>query len=372
MAAHMEWLRHNPPKLSLPEELTKESYELWRAKVKEKVKDLLLMPEFTEQPDPIRLDCVQRDGYRVEKWEFYPDDFSAVPFLMLIPDGVTKDNPAPGVVCLPGSTCSKEFLAGEPLLEAKSCQFSKFPERNRIALYAVQNGMVAFAFDNLETCEAGLLCDTDYATRSQFCHGLMQSGLCYFGLSVFQKLCFMKFMKKLDFVDQSRLGLAAHSLGTNDATYLALLCDEFKALVFNDYLSDEWRNYITKTEAESELAMRNNAGNWHEVPGIIRWFSHADLVSALAPKYLALNEGGSDCNLDKPRRAYEVNGVSDRLLISYYPAYADPASRPQMEKYPLYGFDMDTHFAFNRVIVGDHSFRQEPSMRLLKMAFGME
>jgi len=37
MAAHMEWLRHNPPKLSLPEELTKESYELWRAKVKEKV-----------------------------------------------------------------------------------------------------------------------------------------------------------------------------------------------------------------------------------------------------------------------------------------------------------------------------------------------
>ena len=103
MAAHMEMLRREKPKLSLPENLTKENFPQWNAAVREKLRELLLLPEFTPQPSPVLLSSVQREGYRVDKWEFYPDDYTAVPFLALIPDGASAEHPVPGVICLPGS-----------------------------------------------------------------------------------------------------------------------------------------------------------------------------------------------------------------------------------------------------------------------------
>ena len=148
--------------------------------VKQKVEELLLLPEFTKQPEPKLLSRIKRDSYTVEKWEFYPDDYTAVPFLMLIPDGVSKDNPAPGVMCFPGSVFSMEFISGEPLLESSVCRFEKYPERNRMALYAVKEGMVAFAFDPVAIAECGVDMGNEdyYSSRTQLCHGYIQSGLC--------------------------------------------------------------------------------------------------------------------------------------------------------------------------------------------------
>lgn len=117
LAAFMENMRHWKPELSLPEDLTVETFRCWQTKVAEKCIELLQMPQFSEQPDPVRLSTVQREGYRVEKWEFYPDDYTAVPFLILIPDSADAEHPVPGVMCLLGSNWSKEFAAGEPLID---------------------------------------------------------------------------------------------------------------------------------------------------------------------------------------------------------------------------------------------------------------
>ena len=372
LAAHMEQMRRTKPFLALPDEISPEEFPVWKKNVCEKIRELLLMPEFTEQPEPVRLSRVQRDGYAVEKWELYPDSISVVPFLVLIPDGVDRTHPAPGVICIPGSIHSKEFISGEPLIDRPTCRFEKYPERNRMAKYMAEHGMVAFAFDNPETAECALDVERegDYGSysRSQMCFGYIQSGMCYAGISVFQKLCCIRFMKTLAFIDNSRIAVSSHSLGSLPALFLGLLSDDVKAVVFNDFVCDPRERYMSITE-EPENHMAQNTGNWHEIPGLWKWFSHQDLLAALAPKFLACNEGGAERYLDTVRHGYALAGVPDRLQISEYPKYADVTNRTHPEALPKYGLSEEAYFEHCYVDAADHSFREEPSIRLLKKCF---
>ncbi len=373
LAAYMDYLRNLKPALSFPESASAAEFSAWQKKVRDKAWELLLLPPLSEQPAPVLLSVVQRDGYRVEKWEFYPDDYSAVPCLMLIPDKASASTPLPAVFCLPGSVGSKEFLADEPLLEGRAGSFAKYPERNKIAKHVVENGMIAIAFDNPATAECAIPIDAevDYGAnaRVHLCHGLSQAGFSYAGVSVFQKLCFLDFLKTLSFVDQGKIGVAAHSLGTVDAIFLGLLCDEIKAIIVNDFVGDDRERYVSVTE-EDEREMTQNCGNWHEIFGIFRWFARPDLCAALAPKYLALNEGGAEHHLDKVRAAYRINGCEDHLLISYYPKYKDASSRTMHGVPPLYGLKDKEYYEWHYVDAPDHSFRVTPSIELLNKAFG--
>ncbi len=375
MAAHMEYLRHLQPRLALPADMTPEGFPAWRAQVREKVRELLCLPEPTPQPAPVRVSRVQRDGYAVERWELYPDDYTVVPFLMLIPDGADAAHPAPGVICQPGSTSSKELLAGEPLLDRPNCRWCKFPERNCMAKHYVQNGMVAFVFDNPETAEVSLDIDRerDYGSHSriQMCFGLIQAGLNYPGITVFNMLRCLDFIKTLDFVDPDRLAVSAHSLGTYPAAFFGLLCDEIRAVVFNDFISDTRERFVSITE-EEDAEMRHNEGNWHELPGMWQWFGIQDVLAALAPKYLTVNEGGCEVYRETIRRGYALAGHPERLQESHYPRYADPAARTHPEPLPLYGLSHAEYYEHSYCDVPDHSFRAEPSLRLLKACFGLD
>ncbi len=373
IAAHMEAMRRLKPLLALPDDLDAATYACWRDQVRTKAKELLLLPPVTPQPAPVRLSRVQREGYAVEKWELYPDDVTAVPFLVLIPDGVDAEHPAPGVICIPGSIHSKEFISGEPLLAGAACQFVKYPDRNRMAKYLAQNGMVAFAFDNPATAECALDIERegDYGNtaRVQMCYGYLQTGICYPGISVFEKLRCLDFMRTLPYIDPDRIAVSAHSLGTMPALFLGLISDAVKAVVFNDFVCDPRERYMSVTE-EPEEKMSQNRGTYHVIPGLWKWFSHQDLLAALAPTYLALNEGGAEVYLQTVRRGYEAAGAADRLQISHYPKYADPATRQGQEgPLPPYGLSHEDYFAYCHVDVPDHSFREEPAIRLLKRCF---
>tara|TARA_B100000700_G_C14477773_1_gene593624 strand:+ start:323 stop:535 length:213 start_codon:yes stop_codon:yes gene_type:complete len=52
-----------------------------------------LQDEVPPQLEPAQLWIEEREGYRLEKWEAYPEPGSVVPYLVLIPDGVDHDNP---------------------------------------------------------------------------------------------------------------------------------------------------------------------------------------------------------------------------------------------------------------------------------------
>ena len=378
MAAFMDMLRNSEATLALSEVLSRNSLDEWKERLKSKVRELLQLDYFEKmaerQPTPRLISSVKRDTYRVERWEMYPDPYSAVPFLALIPSSADVDNKVPAVMCLPGSTFSKEFICGEPLLDKAACRMQKFPERNRMALYMVKNGMAAFAFDNPETAECALEIERedDYGStsRSQLCHGLLQSGLSYFGLSTAQKLMALDFIENLPYVDRDRIAISAHSLGCDDAMHVALLRDEVSAVVFNDLVADAKHRYFATTDYD-ESEMRNDIGAWHVVPGQFMHYDRSDLLAALAPRWLALNEGGAQYYLDKVIRGYRAMGAEDRLQITHYPKYSSPTERSE-DYYPPRGRLTDAgYFRYTNTDAPDHSFRETPSIQLLKKAFGL-
>ena len=376
-AAFMERLRQTKPDLACPEELTEENFKAFQAAVKERILQLLHMPEATPQPQPVLLSTVQRDGYRVEKWEFYPDDFTAVPYLALIPDGASAEAPVPGVLCFLGSNHSKEFCAGEEYPDHPNYVQTHFPERNQMAMYLVQNGMAAFVFDNPGIAECALPTDpaigqSQMYTRAVMCHGLLETGLPYVGLTVFQRLRFMEYLRTVSYVDREKLAISSHSLGTEAAIFMGLLCEDIKAIVFNEDLHDDRRRFMCITEHPGDR-MFQNYGNWHIVPGQFASFGYQDLCAAFAPRYLGMTEGGADEFMHTIERAYRFCGAEDHLLISYYTDYQDPAARNMDVPVPEYGLSSsDFYRKYMYVTVSDHSFRKEPALQLLKRCFQME
>ncbi|MBQ7386786.1 MAG: hypothetical protein IJW03_01330 [Clostridia bacterium] len=376
MAALMERLRRTPAALEFQRNCSLEQFFAWREELKLKVRELLrldvLLSEANRQPAPQMISSVQRDGYRVERWEMYPDDYSVVPFLALIPDGASEKNRVPAVMCFPGSTFSKEFISGEPLLDMANCHMDKYPERNRMALYIVKNGMAAFAFDNPETAECTLEIERegDFGgkARNQLCHGLLHSGFSYFGVSTAQKLVALAYIKTLPYVDNDRLAVSAHSLGCDDAMHVSLLCDEIRAVVFNDLVGDARQRYYATTEYD-ETRMCNDVGAWHIVPGAYMNYDRTDMLAALAPRWLALNEGGAEYYLDKIRRAYKLQNAEGRLQVTHYPKYSDPDTRCRVYLPPESGLSAEGYFEYTNTDAPDHSYREEPSISLLKKAF---
>lgn len=376
MAAHMAMLRDLKPALALPENLTAETFSAWQNDVKQALRKQLRMPQVGPQPAPVKLSSVQREGYRVEKWEFYPDDYTAVPFLALIPDGACAEKPTPAVMCYLGSVASKEFVCGEPTIDHPNCAPGRYPERNQMALYMVQNGMVAFAFDNPGIGECSVMADPALGanqsyTREVLCHGLLETGIGYVGLTVFQRLQFMKWLDYFPFVDQSRIAISAHSLGTEAAIAVGLLDERIKAIVFNDFLHDDRRRYVSITE-QFKPKMSQDIGKWHIMPGKLTTYGYQDMCAAFAPRSLILNEGGADEFVDTVRRAYRFCGAEDHLQVNYYPTFADPATRTMREPVPMHGLTSDDFYnKYSYVVVPDHSFQKDSALAFLKKCLGM-
>lgn len=115
----------------------------WRSAVRTKLLELMCFPSDNSfSSSPKLLWSQPRAGYRLEKWEAYPEQSSVVPFLVLVPDSCSPRTPAPAVMCFPGSTSSKELLAEEPELRPSQPP-NRHPMRNTMALQYVQAGLVA-------------------------------------------------------------------------------------------------------------------------------------------------------------------------------------------------------------------------------------
>ncbi|MCA9042571.1 MAG: hypothetical protein KDA65_19605, partial [Planctomycetaceae bacterium] len=200
--ALQSYLKHLNPKLAFNSQITAPDFDSWRTSVRDKLLELMCFPDqIPVQPSPKLLWAEQRDGYELQKWEAYPEPYSVVPFLVLVPEGVSSSSPAPAVMCFPGSTSSKESLAGEPELDTGKPQAKKHWETNRQALHYVKRGFVSVAVDNPATCELA----SSLQPRSSMAECMLWMGRNYLGLSVFQKASILKWLSERPIVDSNRI-----------------------------------------------------------------------------------------------------------------------------------------------------------------------
>ena len=358
-------IRNARPQLAFNPEFTSGEFACWQVRVRAKLGELLAFPDVPPPPVPRKLWAEKRNGYALEKWEIYPEPGSVVPFLMLIPEAANKGHRLPAVMCVPGSSGTKENLSGEPALHpsfetnGRSHDGWRHAERNQQALQFAKAGMVAVAVDHPGNGELSDLAKYRGATtddRDTIARYLIDLDRDYIALSVFQKMQILDWLRDRPFVDPDRLALSGHSLGTEAVLAMAVLDPSISAIVWNDFLCPNIERARVSTKPDGR-GLRPRA-NWlgHCIPGLWQWFDYPDLVAAMAPRPLIITEGGPAHALDLVRKAYELAGAPDGVAIHYYPKYHDPAVR--LDREPIAeGLDQAEYLEYANVDAPSHYFK---------------
>lgn len=354
--AYMKNLR---PKLAFDPEMKPNDFPAWREAVRTKLRELMGFPDLDEpQPPPKRLWTKQRDGYQLQKWEAYPEPYSVAPYLMLIPDGVSARSPAPAALCFPGSASSKESLAGELEISGKPCSH-RHASRNDMARQYTRKGIVTVAVENPGTNETA---DPIRTGRYELSINGMWAGRHYEGISVFQKLHVLEWLKQQSYVDPDRIAASGHSLGAKPALILGVLDPTIKAVVWNDGITN-WRERAVATNLE-------RIGSFQYVPGMLAWLDYPDLEASLAPRPFLVSEGGRTAVLDRIRQAYRLLGAADQFKVVHYPKYATPDKRPFDGKDLPEGLTMNEYYPYANCDPPMHHFKGNVAVPWLAKVLG--
>ena len=362
-----EMLRKTPP-LSFNPSFTADQFKEWKGMVKKELRKVLAFPDLPPAPAPKLLWREKRDGYSLEKWEHYPMSGVAVPFLVLVPDGVSESSPAPAVLCLPGTNYPKESLAGEPDLSPLFAIPEKFREENAMALHYARAGIVAYAVDNpgfgelsdLEI-EAGHR-KLSYIEMQTLGHHLLNVGWSYMGYAAFVDHRLLEAMRKDRRIDRRRIAVSGHSLGAWMAGYLTVLNEDIVAAVINQGIY-HWREAAKcMTGPAADGTRPQPLGIHYFIPGMYCRFDHPDIQAAIAPRPVLYCEGMPERDYRNIYvRAYDIAGAPQNLGMVPFAKYADASKRfagsppeglPNItELYAYYSNDAPDHYFKYKVAV---------------------
>jgi len=337
-------LKHLRPALAFDPSFTPRQFSTWQGKVRRKLRELMALPKPPPQPAPKMIRRTRRDGYELQRWELYPEPHSVLPVLLLVPDGASASKRAPGVICLPGSSKPKEFLAGEKWREPLE---NPWGDCQHMAWHFARRGCVALAMDNPATGELADPVVTDWRRQSW---ELIWLGRPYECLSVFHKLIALKWLKSLPFVDTRRIAACGHSLGAKPALHLGVLEPTIRAVVWNDNAGD-WR-------VRQVVRNLQSVAPWHYIPQFVRWFDYIDLMAAMAPRPLLISEGGRGRDLRKIRKAYALAGAPGNFKVSYMPNFARASSRTLDRRKMPEGLTAEQYARYANYD-GDHYFKAD-------------
>ncbi|NUQ63208.1 MAG: hypothetical protein HUU20_12080 [Pirellulales bacterium] len=355
-----KFLQKMRPRLEFHSDIPREAFPAWQKSVREKLLELMCFPETPSQPAPKRIASEPREGYRLERWEMYPEPHSVVPFFLLVPHGASPQSPSPAVLCFPGSTGSKENLAGEPERPGASIPADPKWLDNRMAWHYARRGFVAMAVDSPATNELA----APLRERNSMSLAAIWMGRSYEAVTVFQKARLLQWLVEQPFVDPKRIATSGHSLGAKPADILGVLYpDLVGAVVHNDFVCN-WQ--------ERAVAENLDVPGAHQiVPGIFQWFDYTDLEASLAPRPLLFTEGGRAKQIAKIRRAYELHGAAEAMALYYYETYDDPASRPLDTAELPVGITAEQYFQYAYVTPALHRFRPDRAVPWLAKVFGI-
>ncbi len=316
LADQHEQFKQSAPKLAFDAGTNRSRFEAWRRQVRERLEELLRFPKLQSQGPARLVESQPRAGYRLEKWELYLQPSSVLPFLVLVPDGVSERSPAPAVLCFPGTGYTKEGLAGEE--ELPGVWRGKDPQspRNRMAMEYVRAGLIAVAVDNPG---AGELSDPIVPGLEAVALQALWSGSHYEGLSVFHKRCVLEWLRQQPMVKTGRIAVSGHSLGAKYALHLAVLDENVAALVYNDNAVN-WRLRALSVSLRPTHVLQY-------VPGLMEWFDYTDLLAAVAPRPVLVTEGMRPDEMRRVQAAWQIHDASDQFLAVQQPRYETSSQR---------------------------------------------
>lgn len=361
-------VKNTRPSLSFHSEMRPEEMPVWQSEVRQTMMKLMAFPDYLPEKKPICVSQEKRDGYTLEKWEFYPLPQALSTFLVLRPNHLSKTVAA--VLCIPGSGMSKEGLAGEPGISEK-LNDNYTSEKVSMALNFVRKGYIAVAVDNPASGEAS---DLEMYTRGRqydyevVSRMLLEIGWSYLGYTSWLDMQVLDWMKQDPDIRKDRIIVSGFSLGTEPLMVLGVLDPSIYAFVYNDFLCQTQERAIVMTKPTEKGYRPFPNSIRHLIPGFWHYFNFPDLVAALAPRPLILTEGGLDRDLELVRKAYSLSGHPENVEIHHYEKYADPALRHFVSVLPE-GLDRDTYFQMVNVDGTNHYFKNEFIFKWLDQLF---
>lgn len=352
-------MKNNPPRLQYHPGMSSAQFASWQTSVSEAMARLMNHPVVADMPAPVRLGSWQRDGYRLERWECYPLEGAAVPYVVLIPDGVSASSPAPAVLCIPGFGQTKELLAGETAVDPD--QSVTNPTRNAMAYNLVKEGYVAVAVDNPgcgEPSDLELVSGaggSDYVTLSR---ALLELDWSYLGYTSYVDKVILDWMKTQPEMRSDRLVVSGFSLGTEPLMALGVMDPDIYAFVYNDFLctTRERALVMTLPDANGRRPWPNDIS--HLIPGFLGEFDFPDIVAALAPRPVICTEGGMDRDFNSVSDAFATAGAPEAFEYHHYEKFVPDSARVYLDSMPA-GIDRAEFFRLANVDPPRHYFKSE-------------
>lgn len=264
------------------------------------------------EPSPLKpqiLETTQHAGYRIEKltYEAEPDD--PIPALLLVPDGVTSSNPAPGI-------CVWHQHAGQwHLGKTEPAGLAGNPMHHTGAALA-KEGYVVLCPDALgfEEREQGYRQKGRNLERYLFLKYVV-AGKCMAWKNILDMKRAVDYLASRGEVDANNLGCYGHSMGSTHVWLVGPWEPRLKASVGNCCLPT-----YRGIHREEILHCFPNF-----VPGIYPHGDTPDIAGLIAPRALHLNFGETDggtpiadvaWSVETIQRAYEAQHVEDKF--SYF------------------------------------------------------
>ncbi len=258
-------------------------------------------------------ETIQKDGYRIESLTYEARPGERIPALLLIPDSVTKDKPAPGIAVWHQHNGEYHLGKSEPAgLSGNPMHYT--------GVSLVREGYVVLCPDALCFEErqdpTGKLKDGSYE-RFEFLREVVR-GRSMAWRNVLEMKRAIDFLCERPEVNSKRLGCYGHSMGSTHAWLVGPLEPRLKCIIGNCCLPTY--------DAIEESHILHCFPNF--VPGWKKYGDTPDIAALIAPRALHLNFGEKDSGspiesvrlgLERIKDAYKMAGATANFTFFIEP-----------------------------------------------------
>ncbi|QTH40266.1 hypothetical protein J4772_22020 [Cohnella sp. LGH] len=299
-----------------------DAYEAWKTKARSDLSDLIGIARMeTCELLPERLEIVQEDGYRREKWLIQTEPGVWMPFYLLLPDDLQPGERRPCMIAAHGhGTAGKLSPAGRTDIPALAERIAR--EHTDYGVSFVRRGYLVLCPDARgfgERRESSGQGDEENLFLSSTCNQLnvmaISLGLSLTGMWTWDLMRLLDYIGTRADIAQDRIGCCGLSGGGLQTLWLSALDKRVSCAVVSGYF------YGYK---DALLKLYNCSCNY--VPGLWERVDMGDIAALIAPRPLLIETGDQDPlngergvgnvveQVDIAAQAYRLTGAQERLV----------------------------------------------------------